>query len=147
MTSMETDAAGNAKPDLRNRALPPLGELNRGFWTSGAEGVLRLRRCASCGCWHHPPKVMCPSCRSRDLVWRPVAGVGEVYTFTINHRPWNPAVPVPYVIALVELPEQLGLRLTTNVVNCDVGDVHIGMAVRVLFEEHGEIYVPVFEPV
>ena len=53
---------------------------------------------------------------------------------------------MPYVIAIVELPEQEGLRFTTNVVNCVPEDVMIGMPVRVLFEQYDEIYVPVFEP-
>ena len=46
----------------------------------------------------------------------------------------------------VELVEQEGLRFMTNLVNCDPESVSIGMPVRVLFEDHGEIFVPVFEP-
>ena len=51
-----------------------------------------------------------------------------------------------YRTALVELVEQEGLRFMTNLVNCDPESVSIGMPVRVLFEDHGEIFVPVFEP-
>ena len=80
--------------------------------------------------------------------WLPEAtsGKGTVFTFTINRHPYNPAVPLPYVIAIVELPEQEGLRFTTNIVHCAPEDVTIGMPVRVLFEQYDEIYVPVFEP-
>jgi uncharacterized OB-fold protein len=81
------------------------------------------------------------------LTWEATGGIGVVYTFTINRRAWNPDVRVPYVIAIVELPEQAGLRMTSNVINCEVDDVHIGMPVRVVFERSGEIFVPLFEPV
>jgi len=64
----------------------------------------------------------------------------------VNHQAYRPEVPVPYVIAIVELNEQQHLRLPTNIVNCPIEDVHIGMRVRVLFEQHGEIFVPLFEP-
>jgi uncharacterized OB-fold protein len=53
---------------------------------------------------------------------------------------------VPYVIALVELPEQTGLRLTTNIVRCDPAAVHVGMAVRVVFAAVEDVFLPVFEP-
>jgi uncharacterized OB-fold protein len=53
---------------------------------------------------------------------------------------------VPYVIAIVELVEQDGLRFTTNIVHCPPDRVEIGMPVRVLFEEQGEVFVPLFEP-
>jgi len=51
------------------------------------------------------------------------------------------------VVAIVELDEQPGLRLTTNIVHCAPDDVKIGMRVRVLFEDLGEdVYLPLFEP-
>ncbi len=59
---------------------------------------------------------------------------------------WNPDVVVPYVIAMVELPEQAGLRLTTNIVNCATEDLYIGLPLRVTFEQQGEHFVPLFEP-
>ena len=47
---------------------------------------------------------------------------------TTNAHAYNPAVPVPYDISIVELEEQEGLRFTTNVVECSPDDVHIGHA-------------------
>ena len=44
------------------------------------------------------------------------------------------------------LDEQDGLRLTSNLVNCPVDDVHIGMPVRVTFEQHDLVWFPLFEP-
>jgi len=75
-----------------------------------------------------------------------VSGRGTVFTFTVNRHAFNPTVPVPYVIAIVELAEQAGLRFTTDIVNCAVDDVEIGMPVEVLFERAGEAWVPIFQP-
>jgi uncharacterized OB-fold protein len=69
-----------------------------------------------------------------------------VLTFTLNHQPWVPAPDHPYAIAIVELEEQKGLRLMTNVVNCPAEDVRIGMSVRVVFEHHEDVWFPLFEP-
>lgn len=69
-----------------------------------------------------------------------------MFTYTVNHHPFNSEVAVPYVIAIVELVEQEGLRFTTNVVHCAPEAVTIGLPVRVLFEHQGEVFVPVFEP-
>jgi len=51
------------------------------------------------------------------------------------------------VIGLVELVEQSGLRLTTNIVNCPLERVTIGMPLRVVFENvSDEVALPLFEP-
>ena len=89
---------------------------------------------------------MCPSCLGRDHAREAVSGRGQVVTFTINHQPWNPTVEVPYVIALVELDEQTGLRLATNIVGCRPEHVRIGMRVRVTFIEREDVWLPLFEP-
>ena len=39
------------------------------------------------------------------------------------------------------------MRLTTNIVNCEIEDVRIGMPVRVCFDERDDgIFIPLFEP-
>ena len=77
---------------------------------------------------------------------RPVSGRGTVFTFTVNRHPYNPAVPLPYVIAIVELVEQTGLRFTTDLIDVEVDEVYIGMPVVVTFEQAGEAWVPLFRP-
>jgi hypothetical protein len=125
--------------------LPHLTDLNRAFWTGGANGELLVMRCGACGRWVHPPVASCPDCDG-ELSPQPASGEGTVFTFTVNRHAYNPEVPLPYVIAIVELVEQEGLRLMTNLTNCDPDAVDIGMPVRVAFEDHGEVFVPVFEP-
>lgn len=128
------------------RVLPALDDENRFFWTSGRDGRLRFLRCGGCGYYLHPPGPLCPRCRGRELAPEEVSGRAVLHSFTVNHQPWAPGPEVPYVIGLVELPEQEGLRLTTNVVNVDPGAVRVGMALRVVFEELDPVYLPLFEP-
>ena len=125
---------------------PPINDVNRPFWTGGAEGKLLILQCQDCHRWVHPPRERCSDCDGA-LVPRPVQGRGSVFTFTINHHPFNPELPLPYVIAIVELDEQTGLRFTTDLIECDVDAVHIGMPVEVVFEQAGEAWIPLFRPI
>jgi hypothetical protein len=48
---------------------------------------------------------------------------------------------------LVELVEQQGLRLTTNIIHCPVERLAIGMPLCVLFETvNDDVALPLFEP-
>ena len=127
------------------RIIPPLDELNREFWTSGAPGLLRITRCATCRRWVFPLSFTCPDCGG-PATYETTSGGGTVFSHTTNHHPYNPSVPVPYNISIVELVEQEGLRFTTNVVDCAPEEIFIGMHVRVKFEQQGEVFVPVFGP-
>ena len=129
------------------RVLPQLNDLNRPFWTGGERGELCLLRCRACKHWIHPPAPICPACLSREVAAEATSGRARVATFTVNHQPWIPGFAPPYVIAIVELAEQTGLRLTTNLIGCAPGDVRIGMPVRAVFEQHDEVWIPLFEPV
>jgi uncharacterized OB-fold protein len=128
------------------RVQPALDDENRFFWTSGADGQLRFLRCQSCGYFLHPPSPRCPKCGSRELAPEALSGRGEVFSYTVNHQPWDGSTE-PWVIALIAFPEQDDLRLTSNVVGCPPDDVHIGMAVQVAFEQHEAVWFPIFEPV
>jgi uncharacterized OB-fold protein len=137
-------------PGIPARMLPTLNEHNRAFWTGGADGRLMIGWCARCELWVQPPAADCPECEG-GLVPRAVSGRGSVFTYTVNHQPYMPAVPVPYVIAIVQLAEQDDLRIATNIVDCEPESVHIGLPVEVRFERQdsgGErVFVPVFAPV
>ena len=126
--------------------LPRLDQINRSFWTSGGEdGQLRITRCASCAHWLHPPNLRCPECGSLDLVPTPVSGRATVATYTVNYQQWATGMAVPYTVAIVELPEQKGLRLTTRIINTDK-PVEIGQPVKVVFQHREDVWVPLFEP-
>ncbi|MGH3248400.1 MAG: thiolase C-terminal domain-containing protein [Trebonia sp.] len=128
------------------RPLPQPTLASAEFWAAGGDGVLRIARCADCGAYTHPPLPRCRSCRGDRVTMAPVSGRGVVAGFTVNHQQWLADFPPPYVIAVVALEEDDGARLTTNIVGCPAADVRIGLAVRVLFEKAGDVYVPLFEP-
>ncbi len=129
------------------RILPRIHPGNAHFWQGGAAGELRFLRCAACRTWLHPPAPRCPQCLGRELAPEAVSGRGRVVSFTINHKAWVPGEDQPYAIVLVELAEQPGLRLMSNLVGCPPEAARIGLEVRVRFEDCGEAFVPLFEPV
>jgi uncharacterized OB-fold protein len=129
------------------RVLPKITVRNAHFWQGGEDGILHLTRCQACGTYLHPPSPVCWSCRSMDVAAEPVSGRGVVYAFTVNHYQWLPDMDPPYVVAMVDLVEQEGLRLTTNIIGCAIEDVHTGMEVEVVFAHNEDVYVPLFRPV
>jgi acetyl-CoA acetyltransferase/uncharacterized OB-fold protein len=128
------------------RPLPELTPATAWFWTSGADGRLRVQGCTECSALVHPPVPICPVCRSR--AWAPmvVSGRATVVGYTVNHHQWHPDFEPPYVIAVVALAEDPGVRLTTTVVDCDPTEVAIGQEVSVRFEHHEDVWLPVFAP-
>ena len=128
------------------RPEPPLTARTRDYWLSGSDGRLRIKTCLECGWKVHPPRPVCPKCRSRSLGFEPVSGKGTVHSFTINRYRWFAEMEPPYVIAEVELPEQKGLRIMAGIVGCDPEDVTVGMPVTVGFDHVGETWIPVFRP-
>lgn len=128
------------------RVLPRLTDANEHFWRGGEAGELRFLRCRDCATFVHPPAPICPACHGKQLGVEAVSGLATVATFTLNHQPWVPAPDHPYAIAIVELDEQPGLRLMTNIVGCAPEAVRIGQRVRVVFEHHDDVWIPLFEP-
>ena len=82
-----------------------------------------------------------------DVTPHPVSGRATVAAFSVNVHQWLPNFPPPYVVAIIELDEESDVRLTTNIMDCAIDEVHIGMAVEVLFEQWDDVWIPVFRPV
>jgi uncharacterized OB-fold protein len=98
-----------------------------------ATSQLLIEHCENCARWVHPAARQCHDCGG-PLVARPVSGRGTVFTYTVNYHAFNPEIPTPYVIALVELAEQNGLRVAANIVDCEPDSVMCGMRVEALPE-------------
>ena len=130
-----------------HRPLPRLTVDNRFFWTGGEDGRLRFLQCKDCGTFIHPPYPLCHSCRSERVEPTVVAGTGIVDMLTLNHQQWFPDLDTPYVIARIAIDGAPGVFLTSNVVNCSATDVDIGDRVRVVFEQHDDIWIPLFEKI
>jgi uncharacterized OB-fold protein len=145
------EPAGDAAPNRllargpSVRVLPRLDRANTFFWTSGADGVLRFLRCRDCRCYVHPPAPRCPYCAGGELVPEPVSGTGTLHSFTVNHQQWIPGSE-PYVVGLVTIAEQDDVRLMTNIVDCPEDQLRVDMGVEVVFEQHEDVWLPLFRP-
>ena len=126
--------------------LPRLTPETSFFWTSGASGTLRVLRCAACSRWLHPPTPDCRACGSTEVRPEPVSGRAALWSATTSYQKLLPQVEVPYTVAIVALEEQDDLHLTTRLVDVAPEDVAVGMPLQVRFEEHGEVFLPLFGP-
>ena len=133
--------------------LPPLPlvyELTAPFWEGASKGQLVIQHCNSCGHFQHAPEPVCSACLSFDLGSAAVSGKGTVYTFCIPTQAFHPWFEdrLPFVLAVVELDDQPGLKMITNVVGVNPNDVKVGDRVEVTFQPLAEGFVlPVFRPV
>ncbi len=107
-----------------------------GFWEGIKKHELLLQRCKSCGKFLHPPRPMCPKCRSLEIELVPASGKGHVYSWVTYQKSPHPAFKVPYSVVLVELEE--GARLVSNMVDCAPEEIYIGMPVEVVFDDIAE---------
>jgi uncharacterized OB-fold protein len=117
------------------------------FWDGTAAGELRIQRCLAC-MWHYfYPRPSCPHCGSGDVEWVTASGRATLYSYVINHRP-APGFEAdgPYAIAVVELEE--GVRMMTNLVGTEITPekLPLDLPLRVLFEQRGDVHVPLFTP-
>ena len=92
-------------------------------------------KCEVCGKTYFPLRKICPYCR-RD--GKPIAvkfsGKGKVFTYTVIRVPSEEfKMYAPYVVGIVQLDE--GPKLTSQIVDCRLEDVYIGMPVEVCFRK------------
>ncbi|HMC51653.1 MAG TPA: bifunctional MaoC family dehydratase N-terminal/OB-fold nucleic acid binding domain-containing protein [Acidimicrobiales bacterium] len=139
-------SAGTGPPEGRPRRPRPAVTQDNSFFFEGArQGRLLIQRCASCRRLRHPPRPMCPHCRSLEWDTLEASGRGTVYSYVVNHHPKVPAFDYPLPIGLIELEE--GTRLVSDLVGVDAADVHVGMPVEVEFASFDEeLTLPVFHP-
>ena len=133
-------------PDSPSRPLPAVTPWNEHFWRGGEHDRLQLNRCTDCRSWLHPPKPACTECGSMNVGVDATSGLATVAAYTVNHQQWFPGFDPPYVVAIVELDDDPSVRLTTNLVNCAIDDVAIGMPVQVTFDHQDDVWIPLFEP-
>jgi uncharacterized OB-fold protein len=108
--------------------VPVVDPTSEGFWAALAEGAFRCCRCKDCRTWLQPPLERCRRCGG-PTGWEPVSGDGTVFSYIVVRHQTIPGHPPPYVVALVELAEQPGLRFT-GILEVDPASVTIGQPVR-----------------
>jgi len=131
-----------------SKPLPGVDDVNRPYWEAAKRHELVIQKCRHCGHHRYPPGTNCPECLSDDPEWVKVSGRGTVFTWTVFHKVYHPAFigDAPYAVVAVELEE--GPRITSNLVDCPLEDIRIGMPVEVVFDDvTGEITLPKFRPI
>ena len=131
-------------PPSADRPVPHPTELSAPHWDGARAGRLMVQRCEACRRYVFTPRHVCPGCLGDTLAWVESSGLGQVYSYTVIHRPPHPAFQPPYCAAIVELDE--GWRMVTNIVGLAPEAVRVGLAVQVDFLEVGEAVLPVFRP-
>jgi len=133
------------------KPLPIIDEDSKPFWEAAKRHELVLFRCQICG--EYAPLQFpiggagCLEHGFAKMEWVKVNGKGAVFTFVVFHMSFNPAFKddVPYNVAMIELEE--GPLLMSNVIDCKIEDLKIGMPVEVVFEDvTEEEALPKFKP-
>jgi uncharacterized OB-fold protein len=139
--AITTDGLAVAK-GVPASALPPVpvpGPLTTFFWEAIDAGRLDILRCQACGHFVHYPRPICDRCHSMDLAPDTVSGRGTLYSYTVVMQAFHPYFVdrLPYVLAVVELEEEPGLKVTTCLVGCEEGDLRVGRSVELELTDVG----------
>ncbi len=132
--------------DRPRRPRPALTQDNAFFFEAALEHRLLIQRCAQCKTLRHPPRPVCPKCRSYEWDTLEASGRGTIYSYVVNHYPQVAAFDYPLLVGLVELEE--GTRLVANLVGVDPAAVEVGLPVELEWIDHDEdLTLPAFHPV
>ena len=97
-------------------------------------------KCGNCGKILFPTREICPDCHRKSYGKMEPYRIdthGTVVTHTTVHTAQKGFdLMVPYIMAIVEM--EGGIRLTSQIVDCDVSDVDIGTKVKAVFRKIGE---------
>jgi uncharacterized OB-fold protein len=130
------------------KPLPKPTPWSKFFWDSCKEEKLCVQRCNACKKNIFYPKLYCPFCLSSDLTWIRASGKGRIYSYMVvyAYQPTEFQEDVPYVVAVIDLEE--GVRMMSNIVDCNPEEVHCDDPVEVVFEKVNEAYtLPKFRPI
>lgn len=134
----------NLGPSADGFLLPAVDEEGRAFWEATKEERLTVQACASCGALRHPPRPMCPRCRSTEREWKEVSGKGTIWSFCVPHPPLLAPYSdlAPYNVIVVALDAEPTIRFVGNLVSgpegavneIDPHSIEIGEPVEVVFK-------------
>ncbi|MCD6317772.1 Zn-ribbon domain-containing OB-fold protein [Candidatus Aerophobetes bacterium] len=95
---------------------------------------LEASQCTKCGKIFFPPRLICSECKSREFKTVKLPEEGKIFTFTIIRTPSSEFKEYsPFAIAIIELDN--GVKLTTQVVDCNFEDLEIGKRVKLVFRK------------
>jgi uncharacterized OB-fold protein len=113
------------------------------FWDAAKRHELVLPHCINCGRIYWYPREQCPNpaCYTnaklgREIDWVPVSPRGRLYSYTIvQQAALGFEDDVPYVYCVVEMDAGREVRMLSNLVDCPLDEIEIGMPVELFFED------------
>jgi uncharacterized OB-fold protein len=129
--------------------VPEISELTKFYWDAVAEHRLELLRCQSCGHYLHFPRPLCERCHSMDVRPEQVSGRGTLYSYSVIMQASHPyfSDKVPYVIGVIDLEEEPGVRIPTGIAEASEEQLRCGMPMEVVFREiTPTLTLPYFRP-
>jgi uncharacterized protein len=127
--------------------LPRINPMTQFFWDGCRAHKLLILRCQACGTFIHYPRPVCRVCLSTDLAPEEVSGRAQLYAYTVVVQAFHPYFvdKLPYTLAVVELEEQAGLRLTTNLLDVPESELRTGLPVRLVWRDVApDLVLPMF---
>ncbi|MBT4521225.1 MAG: nucleic acid-binding protein [Halieaceae bacterium] len=119
-----------------------------GYWEGIKQRKLVFQKCGECETFSHPPRVMCPNCKAQNWVWVESSGKGRVYSWTVLRQEVHPAFRVPFEVVLIEMDNEEGVRIVSNMVDCNPDEIDFDMPVELCFKEVTEEWaLPFFKKV
>jgi uncharacterized protein len=108
------------------------------YWEAANQERLVMQKCDACQKLRFTPAPLCTFCASDAYTWAELSGKGKIITWTVITHPIHPAAvaKVPYVVVVVELAEQEGLRMVSNLIDAEAGEIAVDATVEVAFEQH-----------
>lgn len=112
---------------VQKKPIPETTRVTEEYWTRLSNGELTVQHCNDCGHLTFPPRLYCVECYSENWEYSPVEGIGDIYGYSIIHRPSSREYEIPVVSGIVELEE--GPRIMGRI-DCDPAVIEVGMRVE-----------------
>jgi uncharacterized OB-fold protein len=132
------------------KPIPRIDPESKPFWEACRRHELYIQQCYACNAYYYYPRHICPYCLSNDVRWVRLSGKGSIYTFTVTYQHGGGGFRdhLPFVLAYVELAGTHGVKMLTNIVDCNPQAITIGMPVEVTFVDVDEdMAIPMFRPI
>ncbi len=119
------------------------------YWDACNDEQLVMQKCGQCQKFRWHPAPLCTHCGAEEFSWEAISGRGKIYSWTVITHPIHPVAVerVPYIVVEVELEEQQGLRMLSNLIACEPAHVTFDQTVELAFIQHPNGQkLPVFQP-
>ncbi len=134
-----------APSSLDGRARPGDPKESAQFWEGLREDRVLFQRCHSCRRYTYYPTVGCQWCGG-DVTYEEVDGLATINTFAPCYLEFGPGNNPPYVVGIVNPDCQPEVQVMTNLVNCRIADLRVGMPVSPLIIHDGDLSLLFYQP-